>query len=186
MLGATGPIYAIRRTLAVPLPPDILLDDVYLPITAFLRGYRLVQEEQAVAYDYPTVLETEFRRKVRTLGGNYQLLMRLPQLLGPANRLWADFVSYKLGRLLLPFALLAIAAASLFLPAPWAAAALALQAGFYAIAAADLLWPQGAAGKRFSSAARTFVVLMAASLCALAVLFVPPQRLWKVTQTPVR
>ncbi len=33
MLGATGSIYAIRRELAVPVPPDILLDDVYVPFT---------------------------------------------------------------------------------------------------------------------------------------------------------
>jgi cellulose synthase/poly-beta-1,6-N-acetylglucosamine synthase-like glycosyltransferase len=186
MLGATGPIYAMRRELATPLPPGILLDDMYLPLQAFFRGYRLVQEEAAIAWDYPTALDTEFRRKVRTLGGNYQLLYLMPQLLSPANRLWLDYVSYKLGRLLLPVALAGIFAASWFLPPPWRTALLAGQAAFYGLALVDLALPQGAPGKRLTSAVRTFVVLMAASACALSVLLVPPQRLWKVTQTPVR
>lgn len=186
MLGATGPIYSMRRSLAGPMPPEILLDDVYLPMTAFFRGYRLVQEEQAVAYDYPTALQTEFRRKVRTLGGNYQLLRYLPQLLSPSNRMWADYVSYKLGRLLLPFALIALAASSLFLSAPWRLPAVAVQACVYLLALADFVWPQNVFGKAYTSAARAFVVMMAASLCGLSVLLVPPQRLWRVTDVSIR
>ena len=38
MFGATGPFYAMRRELAVPLPLDVLLDDMYLPLSAFFRG----------------------------------------------------------------------------------------------------------------------------------------------------
>src|SRR5258708_6877799 len=79
MFGATGPFYAIRRELAVPIPPDVLLDDVYLPLAPFFRGYRLVVEESARAFDYPTTLETEFRRKVRTLAGVYQLIRIYPR-----------------------------------------------------------------------------------------------------------
>ena len=81
MFGATGPFYAIRRSLFVPLPDDILLDDVYLPMMAFLRGYRLIVEPAARATDYPMTSAREFARKVRTLGGNYQLMLRLPVLL---------------------------------------------------------------------------------------------------------
>ena len=49
MLGATGPVYLIRRSLFVPIPPDSLLDDVYLPMTAHVKGYRLIQQEDAIA-----------------------------------------------------------------------------------------------------------------------------------------
>jgi len=42
LLGATGPIYAIRRTLAHSLPEGCLLDDVWLPMQAVLSGYRSV------------------------------------------------------------------------------------------------------------------------------------------------
>lgn len=184
MLGATGPIYALRRELAVPVPVECLLDDMYLPLAAFRRGYRLVQEPAAIAWDYPTSLDSEFRRKVRTLAGNYQLLGYYPWLLGPANRMWLDYVSIKLGRLALPFLLLAIAGASPWLPMPWSMVALAGQGAFYLLAAVDPWWPERAPGKGISSAARAFVVMMAAAVLALRVFFVEPTSLW--THTHVR
>ena len=87
IFGATGSIYAMRRELAEPLPVDTLLDDMHLPMGAFFRGYRLIFVAEAIAYDYPTTLETEFRRKVRTLAGNFQVLRAYPALLGPGNRI---------------------------------------------------------------------------------------------------
>jgi cellulose synthase/poly-beta-1,6-N-acetylglucosamine synthase-like glycosyltransferase len=182
MFGATGAIYAIRRRLVRPMPADLLLDDSYLPLHAFFQGYRLVFEPEARAYDYPAPVATEFRRKVRTLAGVWQLLKYYPQLLGPANRMWLDFVSYKLGRLLLPFLLLAVAASSFFLPGPWRTAALGAQATGYLAALADPLVPERFALKRLTGPARTFVVMMAAAALAVQVWFVPAQRLWKVTQ----
>src|SRR5262249_12218186 len=65
VLGATGCIYAMRRSLAKPLPPGTLLDDVHQPMNAFFAGYRIVMEDRAIAYDVPTGLEAEFWRKVR-------------------------------------------------------------------------------------------------------------------------
>lgn len=181
MFGATGPFYGIRRSLFVPLPSHILLDDMFLPLAAFFRGYRLIVEPRARAFDYPTSVPTEFRRKVRTLAGNYQILLAYPRLLGPANRMWIHFVSYKLGRLLLPPALLAAAVSSFFLPPPWARAALSLQAVAYGLAALDLALPPSFPLKRISSLARTFVVMMIATVGGLSVFFVPAPRLWKVT-----
>ena len=180
--GATGAVYAIRRDLARPMPPHTLLDDVYLPIAAFFDGYRVLLEETARAYDEPASLETEFRRKVRTLAGVYQLIGAYPGLLGPRNRMWIHFVSHKLGRLLLPFALVAAALASFWLPPSLRLAALGSQAIFYALAIADLLIPERLMLKRISSPIRTFVVLMAASLFAVSILFVPAKSLWTSTR----
>ena len=182
VLGATGCIYAMRRELAVPLPAECLLDDVYLPLEAFFRGYRVILEEKAKAFDYPTSLGSEFRRKVRTLAGVYQLVRSRPELLGPKNRMWIHFVSHKLGRLALPFALLAIAASSPFLPAPWGVTLLAAQAAFYLAAGVDLLIPENRPLKRLTSPVRTFVALMAASLCAASILFRPGAAFWKTTE----
>jgi len=181
MFGATGPFYAIRRTLAVPIPDDALLDDVYLPLAAYFQGYRLVMDSRARAYDIPTSLETEFRRKIRTLAGNYQILRAYPALLGPGNRMWFHFVSYKFGRLLLPWLLLILAAASLGLPAPWRGAVLAGQALFYGLALADAWILKPRLLKRLSSSAHTFLVMMIATLGGLSVFFIPPRTLWKVT-----
>ena len=141
--GCTGCIYALRRELAKPLPPGCLNDDMYLPLQAFLAGYRVLLEPAAKAFDYPTALESEFRRKVRTLAGNYQLVGFLPQLLGPRNRMWIHFVSHKMARLVLPFALLALLLAAPFLPAPWAWWATASQVAFYLLALLDLALPEG-------------------------------------------
>jgi len=181
MFGATGPFYAIRRSLAVPIPTDILLDDMYLPLAAFFRGYRLVMENGARAFDYPTGVDTEFRRKVRTLAGNYQLFRHYPGLLTFRNRMWVHYMSYKFGRLLLPWLLAAIAISSFFLAEPWRILALAAQALFYGTAAVDTWIPSGSRIKRISSPARTFVVMMAAAFRGLSVFFVAPQSLWKVT-----
>lgn len=178
----TGCLYAMRRELAAPIPPDTLLDDSYLPLCAFFRGYRFVFDTGAVAYEYPTSLDAEFRRKVRTLAGIYQLIGIFPALLG-SNRMWIHFVSHKLGRLLLPFALLLLAIAGFGLPGVWAPAAVGAQAAFYLLAAVDAWIPASWPLKRISSLARTFVVLMAASLCAVAIFFVPPRKLW--AKTPV-
>ncbi len=181
MFGSTGPFYTMRRELAVEMPPDILLDDMYLPMAAFFRGYRLVVEDSARAYDYPTTRETEFHRKVRTLAGNYQMIRLFPHLLGPRNRMCFHYLSYKVGRLLMPYALLVLALSSIFLPAPWALIAVCAQALFYFLAAADPLVPQGFALKRLTSPVNTFVTMMIAAVRAVSVFFVPPRSLWKVT-----
>lgn len=182
----TGCIYAMRRELATAIPPDTLLDDSYLPLCAFFRGYRFVFDTGAIAYEYPTSLDSEFHRKVRTLAGIYQLIHLFPKLIGPGNRMWIHFVSHKLGRLMAPFALISMAVSSFGLPAPWMQAAVAGQAGFYLLAAADSWIPEGWPVKRISSVARTFVVMMAASLCAVEIFFVPARKLWKETRVSAR
>jgi cellulose synthase/poly-beta-1,6-N-acetylglucosamine synthase-like glycosyltransferase len=184
MLGATGPIYALRRTAARPLPPDCLLDDVWLPMQAVLDGYRSVWEEGAIAWDYPTALQTEFRRKVRTQAGIFQLLRQEPRLLKGANRSRWHFVSLKLGRLFLPHVMLMMLLATAWLPGWWRIPALAGQLGFYALAGLDLLVPERNPLKRATAPPRAFVTLLAAAFCAQSILFVEPRRLWKVTYAP--
>jgi cellulose synthase/poly-beta-1,6-N-acetylglucosamine synthase-like glycosyltransferase len=180
ILGATGAVYAIRRELVVELPAGTLLDDVHLPLAAFFRGYRVVMDETAKAYDIPTSLDTEFRRKVRTLAGNYQLMGRFPELFSPwRNRMWIHFLSHKFGRLLLPFALVVIAASSLALPAPWCWWMLAGQLAFYGAALIDPLVPERTVLKKITSPIRTFCVLMAATMSAASILVFPQRAFWK-------
>ena len=182
IFGATGPFYAMRRELAIPLPVDILLDDMYLPLAAFFRGYRLILEPRAEAFDYPTSRKVEFRRKVRTLAGNYQILLAYPALLGPRNRMWFHFLSYKFARLMLPWVFVVFFLSSCFLPKPWQWSALGGQAVFYLLAALDPWIPDGLLLKRISSTIRTFVAMLIAAVCALSVFVVPPKSLWKETK----
>jgi glycosyltransferase involved in cell wall biosynthesis len=186
IFGATGAYYALRREHAVPIPANTLLDDVYLPLAAFFRGYRLVLDSRVHMFDEPTRLDDEFWRKVRTLAGNYQVMKAYPRLLLPGwlggNRMWLHFASYKLARLLVPFLLPVVLITSLGLPPAWRTAALAAQTAFYGMAALDLLLPEGGSAKRLTSVARTFVTLMAASACAVVILFSPSARLWRPTR----
>ena len=126
-LGATGAIYALRRSLWQPLPADTLLDDVLAPMRAVLAGFRIVFEEGAVAFDRAAPdAAAEARRKRRTLAGNYQILAQEPRLLIPfVNPVWLQYVSHKVGRLFVPWALLAALVSS---------AALASRSWIYATA----------------------------------------------------
>jgi cellulose synthase/poly-beta-1,6-N-acetylglucosamine synthase-like glycosyltransferase len=180
--GATGSIYAMRRELAVKLPEDTLLDDVHQPLAAFFQGYRLILDESAKAYDYPTSLDSEFNRKVRTLAGIFQVVAHYPALLGPRNRMWIHFLSHKIGRLALPYALIAVALSSLWLPEPLRSLALAGQALFYGLALFDYVMPDWLILKRITSPIRTFVVLVAAALVAASILFRSSKSFWKETR----
>ncbi len=182
VMGATGCIYAMRRELASPLPAGTLNDDMYLPLGAFFRGLRVILDEAALAFDCPTPLASEFRRKVRTLAGVYQIVGFFPALLGPRNRMWIHFFSHKLARLLMPWAMIAAAVASFGLPAPWKAWAIGAQAAACVLALLDACLPARFPLKRLTSPIRTFAVLMTASLCAVAIFFVPPRLLWRETR----
>ena len=137
-MGATGAIYALRREYWQPLPADTILDDVLAPMRAVLASARVVFAGGACAFDSAVPAATELRRKIRTLAGNYQILWQEPRLLNPlANPVWLQYVSHKLGRLIVPWALAALLISSLIL-APTSlvyAAACAGQLAFYALAA---------------------------------------------------
>jgi biofilm PGA synthesis N-glycosyltransferase PgaC len=138
-LGATGAIYAIRRELWRPLPADALLDDVLVPMRVVLEGRRIVFDEKARAYDHAsTDAASETRRKTRTLAGNYQILAQEPRLLVPVlNPVWLQYMSHKVSRLFVPWALIAAFIASAVLaPSHWFfTAALSMQIAFYGLAA---------------------------------------------------
>ena len=182
LLVATGCVYALRRKLARPLPAAALIDDAFLPLAAVFAGQRFVFDRRAIAYDYPTALNMEFQRKVRTLAGLFQVVGTYPRLLNVFTPVGFHFFSYKLGRLLLPYAFLLMAVSCFWLPRPWAAVTIGGQAVLYGLAAVDHWVPAGIALKRLSAACRTFVVLIAAAFCAGSILFVPASRLWKETR----
>ena len=180
--GATGAIYAIRRELAQPMPEETLLDDVYLPMCAFRKGYRLTWEPAAKAHDYPSSLKSEFVRKVRTLAGVYQITWELPWLLIPNHRLWLHYVSHKIGRLMIPYLFIMVLVSSFWLPSPWMGLMLGAQALGYGLAIVDSMIGEHSPLKRLSAPASTFVMLMTAAVCAVSIFFVSPDRLWKPTR----
>ena len=143
-IGCTGAIYAIRRALFTPLPPDTVLDDVLIPMRLAVAGHRVIHDPAARAFD-PQPLEpaAETLRKRRTLAGNFQMLFRHPAWLLPwRNRLWWQLLSHKYLRLCAPVFLIVLLAASAALAAhPLYRTALALQLAFYLAATFGLIFP---------------------------------------------
>jgi cellulose synthase/poly-beta-1,6-N-acetylglucosamine synthase-like glycosyltransferase len=169
VVGATGAIYCARRRLldASPLPEGTILDDVLLPMQIVRKGSRVIFDSRARAWDSPDLGEgREFSRKVRTLSGNYQLLQLAPWLLSHENPIRFEFVSHKLSRLAVPFALLALLIASMLLPQPLYRTALGAQLAFYALSLAALAGVKIGPLSRIADPARTFVVLNSAAMVA--------------------
>jgi biofilm PGA synthesis N-glycosyltransferase PgaC len=171
-LGATGAIYALRRSLWLPLPQATLLDDVLAPMRAVLAGFRIVFDDRAIAFDRASAdAASEARRKTRTLAGNYQILALEPRLLLPiVNPVWIQYLSHKAGRLIVPWVLIALLATSVPLASSGGVvyiAALALQVAFYGLAAAGA---RTRSPERFTRVALTFVMMNYSALAGLAAL----------------
>jgi cellulose synthase/poly-beta-1,6-N-acetylglucosamine synthase-like glycosyltransferase len=140
MLGATGAIYAVRRELFTDFPPDILVDDMYLPMAIIRGGFRAVFEQEALAYDIVSAKEDqEFKRKVRTLSGNYQVFTHFPGLFNPFRSPVAfQLFSHKFMRLMVPFFMIAAVFSNLRLVGePAYAGTFAAQCLFYGLAWAE-------------------------------------------------
>lgn len=165
VVGATGAISAVRRALRSPLPPETLLDDVLTPLEVVLKGYRTVFDSSAVAYDTISKdIGQEWRRKVRTLSGNWQLMSLRPVFLSPvANPLWWRFISHKVSRLLVPFALPLLFVAGIRLEGTIYRVLSGGQILLYGAAAIGTLWP-AARRVRVIGIGYFFIVLNAAAL----------------------
>jgi cellulose synthase/poly-beta-1,6-N-acetylglucosamine synthase-like glycosyltransferase len=167
-VSVSGAIWAARRRLIRPIPPGTILDDLYAPLAIAMQGYRIVHDARAVAYDqWPARVGDEFRRKVRTLSGNFQILALLPAAIVPwRNPVWLQFLSHKVARLLVPWALIVTFLISAALPGPVFAAAWWVQVVFYALGLAGLTRRIGGRLRVVTSAAGAFLVLNTAAWLA--------------------
>ena len=167
MVSVTGSISAVRRHLFPGIPAGTILDDVYWPLSVALDGYRVVHEERATAFDrLPEKVGDEFRRKVRTLAGNYQLMARMPAALLPwRNRLWWQFVSHRTLRLIVPWALIVVLGTSAAMSGPVYRWAFWCQVAFLAVGAAGT-HQTVAKRSRLAAAIYSFLLLNAAAWVA--------------------
>ncbi|MFH1017340.1 MAG: glycosyltransferase family 2 protein [Pseudomonadota bacterium] len=170
--GVSGALYAVRKSDVPELPPDLILDDMWIPLQAQLVGHKKVLfSESACAYDEAFDDAGEFRRKVRTLAGNYQLFARMPRILLPfGNPAWFSVVSHKVLRLAGPWLFLGL----------WSVSAVGLFSAPKSTSVhryfAFLFWGQlgflvialfGSRVGRWGAIARTFVVMNAAAVVGL-------------------
>jgi cellulose synthase/poly-beta-1,6-N-acetylglucosamine synthase-like glycosyltransferase len=109
-VGGDGAIFAIRRELYVPLPPEAI-NDLVTPLQIVARGWRAVFEPTAVGFEASIGhFRGEFRRKRRIVNRSWRGVMSVPVVLDPRHvglfawQVW----SHKLLRwLVLPLVLLA-------------------------------------------------------------------------------
>jgi cellulose synthase/poly-beta-1,6-N-acetylglucosamine synthase-like glycosyltransferase len=195
-MGATGAMYAMRRSLWRPLPDDTILDDVLAPMRCVLAGSRVLFEDRARAFDRTARdAKDESRRKRRTLAGNYQLLWLEPALLVPwRNSAWVQFLSHKVARLAVPYALPPLWLLSLLLSRRAAvyAAAFAAQCLFYLFAGYGawlekhdggpsrdpLTRPSPAVPQRLARVALMVLVMNASAVAGLAAILTR-QKVWR-------
>jgi cellulose synthase/poly-beta-1,6-N-acetylglucosamine synthase-like glycosyltransferase len=183
LFNTTGCVYAMRRGLTEPIPPDTLTDDAILPLRAFFSGYRVIFDPAAVAFDYPALTGTEFRRRFRTLAGLWQVHARVPELFSSRNRMRFHFLSHKFSRLMLPWLIVVFFAAAAALPNSWLRTSLLGAGAFWLL----LVLLNGVVSpahglKRLTSPAKTFLVMNAAALASIVVFFVPAATLWTPTR----
>ena len=140
-LGAHGHLHAIRKEL-YPFPPaETINDDYVIPLSVLGRGFRAVYEPAAVVFEEAREM-TGFGRRVRIMAGNLQQLRHLGQFLWPCRPLpLLFFLSHKVVRLLVPFAMLAALMANFYLRDRQPTALLGAQLLFYALAALGLTGP---------------------------------------------
>jgi cellulose synthase/poly-beta-1,6-N-acetylglucosamine synthase-like glycosyltransferase len=169
-VGVSGSVYALRRALWAPLPAGLILDDLYLPMRLVLDGWRIGFTDDALAFETRKVAASqEYRRKVRTLTGNFQLCAWLPAVLVPVrNPIWLQFVCHKLLRLLTPWCAFAVAVG--VAGAVWRSAGEALPV-LLAATLAGALWVaagRDAVARKLRGAAVQFASLQAAVVTATA------------------
>lgn len=167
-LGVTGALYAIWRENYSELPDDTLLDDFEIPMQIVRHGKRVVFESRALLYDeLQQNTSSERARKIRTLTGNFQSFARNPWLFSPIhNPLFFQFLSHKVFRLLVPYALILILVTSILIDGSFYFIIMMLQVTFYTAAISGILIP-ALRDNRLVSFTTVFIELNWAAVVAL-------------------
>ena len=129
LVGANGGLFAIRRSLFVPVPADGIVEDFLIAMNVRAAGYRVVYDPEAIGWEEvaPNARQ-EFRRHVRIGAGNFHALRYTWRLLNPmAGAVALAFWSHKVCRWLGPLIMVTaqISAAALVSEPLYAAAAVA-------------------------------------------------------------
>ncbi len=108
IVGASGSFFAVRKDMCDRWIDD-MSSDFYLPIMAYMKGFRSIIDEQAIGY-YSVLHDPsrEFQRKLRTIVHGLEVVFHLKSILNPFRyglysiQMW----SHKLLRWIVPFAML--------------------------------------------------------------------------------
>ena len=138
VMGAAGELFAIRRCLFKPPPPNALIDDFVISLRLVETGWRVVYEPEAVVMEEPSpTLAGERRRRSRIAAGGFQSIRWLPGMLNPVRGrvAWQYFSHRVLRWAVTPFLLPAIYGLNLLLLGlPFYRLVLLAQTAFYSAA----------------------------------------------------
>jgi cellulose synthase/poly-beta-1,6-N-acetylglucosamine synthase-like glycosyltransferase len=100
MMGPFGGCYALRADLFEPIPEKHLVDDFFLAFRVLEKGFRAINDLDAVCYEGATHrVKDEFRRKKRIAAGSFQNLALFKHwVLPPKTTLGFAFFSHKVLR----------------------------------------------------------------------------------------
>lgn len=110
IMSCDGTIYACRRTLFVPPPMGTINDDKAVPLGILRQGYRVIFEQEAIAYgDVLPESKAFFRQKIRGQAGMYQIFWQFKDMFLPKKSLeWLIFISHSVGPVMVPWLLLVL------------------------------------------------------------------------------
>jgi cellulose synthase/poly-beta-1,6-N-acetylglucosamine synthase-like glycosyltransferase len=144
LTGCCGCIYSVRRSAYTDLAPDII-SDLVQPLWVIQKGYRVLLEDRALAYEETTESTAEeFSMRVRVVTRGMRGLLSVPDLLKPWKYPWIAFqlFSHKVLRWMVPVLLvLLLISSSVLMKQPYFRLFLALQLAFYGLALLQLLVP---------------------------------------------
>lgn len=116
VFAADGLLYAIRKSLYVPVTDAAQADDIAISTQVPLRGYRLLFEPRATAWENATVVAAEeFGRKIRVTNHSVRALLNLGSHLFTHGFYSLELLSHKLVRHFIPFFLIPLFVASIVL-----------------------------------------------------------------------
>lgn len=142
--GCCGCIYSVRKAAYTDLADDVI-SDLVQPLQAIRKGYKVLFEDRALAYEETTQSTAqEFAMRVRVVTRAMRGLLSVSDLLKPWKFAWPAFQlwSHKVLRWMVPLFLIALLAANvMLLDSPIYRVALAAQLFFYAAAILNMLVP---------------------------------------------
>ncbi len=120
--GCCGCIYSVRKKLYTPLPPEII-SDLVEPLTILRKGYRIVFEPEALAFEETAgKAEEEFKMRIRVIVRGMNGMLFVKDLFNPFKYPFVSFqlISHKVMRWLVPvFAIVAFISNMALLGTSW-------------------------------------------------------------------
>jgi cellulose synthase/poly-beta-1,6-N-acetylglucosamine synthase-like glycosyltransferase len=142
--GCCGCIYSVRKDVYTDLADDVI-SDLVQPLHVIQKGFRVVFEDRALAYEETTqTTSEEFKMRVRVVTRGMRGLLSVHGLLKPWVHPWISFqlFSHKILRWLVAFLLFALLCANAgLLSHPVYKVTFLLQLAFYLFALLSLVIP---------------------------------------------